>query len=87
MVMPDKAERFHALHETGCFVIPNAWDAGSARILAHLGFAAIATTYLLPTSMEHLGANGTLIILAAFPLVGLIASILWAPETKGKQLH
>ena len=39
-----KAERFHALHRQGCFIIPNAWDAGSARILTHLGFAAIATT-------------------------------------------
>ncbi len=40
----DKAERFQALHRQGCFVIANAWDAGSARILAHLGFAAVATT-------------------------------------------
>ena len=40
----DKAERFRALHSTGCFVIANAWDAGSARILAHQGFAALATT-------------------------------------------
>jgi 2-methylisocitrate lyase-like PEP mutase family enzyme len=40
----DKAERFQALHRQGCFVIANAWDAGSARILAHLGFAALATT-------------------------------------------
>jgi 2-methylisocitrate lyase-like PEP mutase family enzyme len=44
MTTLDKAERFQALHRQGCFVIPNAWDAGSARILAHLGFAAIATT-------------------------------------------
>lgn len=39
-----KAERFQALHREGCFVIANAWDAGSARILGHLGFAALATT-------------------------------------------
>ena len=39
-----KAERFKALHRSGCFVIPNAWDAGSTRILAGQGFAAIATT-------------------------------------------
>lgn len=44
MTASDKAERFQALHREGCFVLPNAWDAGSARILAHLGFAAIATT-------------------------------------------
>src|SRR5262245_17565177 len=35
---------FRALHETGCFVIPNPWDAGSARYLQHLGFSALATT-------------------------------------------
>ena len=35
---------FRALHERGCFVIPNPWDAGSARYLQHLGFPALATT-------------------------------------------
>ena len=43
----DIAERrrmFRALHESGCFVIPNPWDAGSARYLEHLGFKALATT-------------------------------------------
>jgi 2-methylisocitrate lyase-like PEP mutase family enzyme len=36
--------RFAELHTTGCFIMPNAWDIGSARILASLGFPAIATT-------------------------------------------
>jgi 2-methylisocitrate lyase-like PEP mutase family enzyme len=41
----DKAARFRALHEgPGAFVIPNPWDAGSARVLARLGFAALATS-------------------------------------------
>jgi 2-methylisocitrate lyase-like PEP mutase family enzyme len=41
----DKAARFRALHERpGAFVIPNPWDAGSARVLAGLGFAALATS-------------------------------------------
>jgi 2-methylisocitrate lyase-like PEP mutase family enzyme len=41
----DKAARFRALHEgPGAFVIANAWDAGSTRILAGLGFQAIATS-------------------------------------------
>jgi 2-methylisocitrate lyase-like PEP mutase family enzyme len=41
----EKANRFHALHqEPGFFVIANAWDAGSARILAGLGFQALATS-------------------------------------------
>lgn len=37
-------ERFQELHETGTFIMPNPWDAGSARLLASLGFAALATT-------------------------------------------
>src|SRR5438876_4643695 len=41
----DKAARFRALHEApGFFLIPNPWDAGSARILAGLGFQALATS-------------------------------------------
>jgi methylisocitrate lyase len=35
---------FRALHTTGCFVIPNPWDLGSARLLARLGFKALATS-------------------------------------------
>ena len=35
---------FRLLHETGCFVMPNPWDVGSARYLEHLGFPALATT-------------------------------------------
>jgi 2-methylisocitrate lyase-like PEP mutase family enzyme len=35
---------FRALHGSGCFVLPNPWDAGSARFLATLGFRALATT-------------------------------------------
>jgi 2-methylisocitrate lyase-like PEP mutase family enzyme len=41
----EKAARFRALHESpGAFVIPNPWDPGSARILAGLGFEALATS-------------------------------------------
>jgi 2-methylisocitrate lyase-like PEP mutase family enzyme len=39
-----KRARFRALHESGCFVIPNPWDVGSARLLQHLGFQALAST-------------------------------------------
>src|SRR5947208_14940069 len=45
--MTDLAERcraFRRLHETGCFVIPNPWDIGSARLLVRMGFRALATT-------------------------------------------
>jgi 2-methylisocitrate lyase-like PEP mutase family enzyme len=40
----EKGERFRALHEGEPFVIPNPWDAGSAKVLAGLGFQALATT-------------------------------------------
>jgi 2-methylisocitrate lyase-like PEP mutase family enzyme len=39
-----RRKAFRTLHEGGCFVIPNPWDAGSARYLQHLGFPALATT-------------------------------------------
>ncbi|MCC6988280.1 MAG: isocitrate lyase/phosphoenolpyruvate mutase family protein [Acidobacteria bacterium] len=59
---------FHALHASGCFVMPNPWDQGSARVLAALGFPALATTRAgaawslgrrdntvpLPAVLEHL---------------------------------
>ena len=48
----EKAKRFQALHES-CFVIANAWDAGSARMLAGLGFQALATS-----SGAHAGTLG-----------------------------
>src|SRR3982751_4896173 len=45
--MPDHTPRiaeFRRLHESGCFVIPNPWDVGSALVLEQLGFSALATT-------------------------------------------
>jgi 2-methylisocitrate lyase-like PEP mutase family enzyme len=39
-----KRAAFRALHETGCFILPNPWDADSARKLAALGFKALAST-------------------------------------------
>jgi 2-methylisocitrate lyase-like PEP mutase family enzyme len=47
MSIADLATRratFRKLHESGCFVMPNPWDAGSARYLRHLGFPALAST-------------------------------------------
>ena len=40
----DKIATFRRLHASGCFVMPNPWDAGSARALAGMGFTALATT-------------------------------------------
>lgn len=42
--LADKRKAFRALHASGCFVIPNPWDIGSARYLQALGFKALATT-------------------------------------------
>lgn len=42
--MNNRAADFHRLHQSGCFVIPNPWDIGSARVLVQLGFKALATT-------------------------------------------
>ncbi|HEX9163793.1 MAG TPA: isocitrate lyase/phosphoenolpyruvate mutase family protein [Thermoanaerobaculia bacterium] len=42
--MNDRTAAFHKLHESGCFVIPNPWDIGSARLLVQMGFRALATT-------------------------------------------
>lgn len=42
--MTNQCATFRSLHESGCFVIPNPWDVGSAQLLANLGFKAVATT-------------------------------------------
>jgi 2-methylisocitrate lyase-like PEP mutase family enzyme len=43
-VQDDRVASFHRLHSSGCFVMPNPWDAGSAHALEQLGFKALATT-------------------------------------------
>ncbi len=40
----NRIQVFRQLHQSGCFVIPNPWDLGSARVLTQLGFQALATT-------------------------------------------
>ena len=40
----ERVRTFHELHRSGCFVIPNPWNVGSALLLAQLGFSALATT-------------------------------------------
>ena len=56
----EKAAAFRALHERpGAFVIPNPWDAGTARLLASLGFEALATTSLgLANSLGRVDGAG-----------------------------
>jgi len=56
MTQADKGRAFRQLHErSSAFIIPNPWDVGSARILEHLGFEALATT-----SMGHAFSLGKL---------------------------
>ena len=43
-VQDDRVTDFHRLHSSGCFVMPNPWDVGSAAVLEQFGFKALATT-------------------------------------------
>ncbi len=43
-VQDDRVAEFRRLHASGCFVMPNPWDVGSAKVLAQMGFPALATT-------------------------------------------
>ena len=43
-VQDERVAAFHRLHSSGCFVMPNPWDVGSARALERFGFKALATT-------------------------------------------
>ncbi|MES2539413.1 MAG: isocitrate lyase/phosphoenolpyruvate mutase family protein, partial [Pseudomonadota bacterium] len=44
MTLAKRHQAFHDLHQSGCFVIPNPWDRGSARMMAALGAQALATS-------------------------------------------
>jgi 2-methylisocitrate lyase-like PEP mutase family enzyme len=43
-VQQERVSEFRRLHESGCFVMPNPWDVGSAKVLQQMGFPALATT-------------------------------------------
>lgn len=53
LTINQKRKAFQQLHRSGCFVMPNPWDTGSARALAGMGFKALATT-----SSGHAWSNG-----------------------------
>lgn len=57
----EKAAVFRVLHEPpGAFIIPNPWDAGTAKLLASLGFEALATTSLgLANSLGRVDGTNT----------------------------
>jgi len=44
LAIVERRNRFRAMHESGCFLIPSPWDIGTARMMQQLGFRAIATT-------------------------------------------
>jgi 2-methylisocitrate lyase-like PEP mutase family enzyme len=59
--------KFRDLHDSGCFILPNPWDVGTAVYLQHLGFAALATTSAgfafsrgLPDSVTAVGRDAML---------------------------
>jgi 2-methylisocitrate lyase-like PEP mutase family enzyme len=66
----DRCRIFRQLHESGCFIVPNPWDLGSARLLAQLGFRALATTssgfaWSLGRPDNHVSLEATLAFLRA----------------------
>ena len=71
---------FRALHERGCFVIPNPWDVGSARYLQHLGFPALATTSAGFAFSQGLPDSGEDIVACRERTLAHIASITAAVD-------
>src|SRR5262245_34340987 len=75
-----RRKAFRALHERGCFVIPNPWDVGSARYLQHLGFPALATTSAGFAFSQGLPDSGDGGVLARDRNLAYIASITAAVD-------
>ncbi len=75
-----RRKAFRALHERGCFVIPNPWDVGSARYLQHLGFAALATTSAGFAFSQGLPDSGDDSVISRDRSLGYIASITAAVD-------
>jgi 2-methylisocitrate lyase-like PEP mutase family enzyme len=71
----DRRKAFRALHERGCFVIPNPWDVGSARYLQHLGFPALATTSAGFAFSQGLPDSGDEAVIGRDRSLGYISSI------------
>jgi 2-methylisocitrate lyase-like PEP mutase family enzyme len=71
---------FRALHERGCFVIPNPWDVGSARYLQHLAFPALATTSAGFAFSQGLPDSGDEVVLSRDRSLAHIADIAQAVD-------
>jgi 2-methylisocitrate lyase-like PEP mutase family enzyme len=76
----DRRKAFRALHERGCFIIPNPWDVGSARYLQHLGFPALATTSAGFAFSQGLPDSGDDAIVSRDRNLGYITSITTAVD-------
>lgn len=79
-VVAARRKAFRALHERGCFVIPNPWDVGSARYLQHLGFPALATTSAGFAFSQALPDSGDAAVISRARVLGHIASIAAAVD-------
>lgn len=78
--MTDRPAAFRALHDSGCFTMPNAWDAGSARLLASFGFPALGTTSAgLANQLGVADAAGELPLETALANVRAIAAAVDIP--------
>lgn len=77
----DKAAAFLALHAGRGFVLPNAWDAGSARILEQVGFPAVATTSAGIAWSRGVPDGGAVDRDTMLEAVGRIASVVDVPVT------
>ena len=75
-----RRQAFRALHEAGCFVIPNPWDAGSARYLQHLGFPALATTSAGFAFSQGLPDSGDDVVVSRDRSLAYIAAITTAVD-------
>lgn len=80
--MTTTIDRFRELHRAGCFVMPNAWDAGSAKLLRHLGFAAIGST-----SAGFAFTHGLPDRVDAVPLAGTLAHLRTLAEATPLPVH
>jgi 2-methylisocitrate lyase-like PEP mutase family enzyme len=75
-----RRKAFRALHQQGCFVIPNPWDVGSARYLQHLGFPALATTSAGFAFSQGLPDSGDDVVMSRERNLGYISSITAAVD-------
>ena len=78
--LTERRRVFRALHERGCFVIPNPWDVGSARYLQHLGFPALATTSAGFAFSQGLPDSGDDAVITRNRSLGYISSITAAVD-------